>query len=133
MSHEPHVTPQPGWLLPVLLDDGDLDWAVFTGELETGPGGFQTPRGPRLGVDAIAAADLVLVPALLVDQGGYRLGRGGGSYDRALARATGLTVALIGDDELVAQVPREPHDVPVMAAATPGRGILRLATQATAE
>ncbi len=30
---EPGVPPQPGWLLPVLLPDGDLDWAVYDGEL----------------------------------------------------------------------------------------------------
>ena len=60
-------------LLPVLLPDRDLSW--------------RTPDGPDLGVDAVAACDVVLVPALRVDRRGVRLGRGGGSYDRALARA----------------------------------------------
>jgi 5-formyltetrahydrofolate cyclo-ligase len=66
------------------------------------------------------------VPALQVDRDGNRLGRGGGSYDRALARATGLTVALLHDDELVAELPHEPHDVPVRAVATPTGGLVRL-------
>lgn len=123
---EPFVQPQLGWLLPVLLPDGDLDWARNTGEYVENHLGIREPAGPRLGVLEIAACDLVLVPALLVDRQGYRLGRGGGSYDRALARATGLTVALLHDGELVDQVPVEPHDVPVAAVATPTLGIVRL-------
>lgn len=123
---EPHVPPQPGWMLPVLLEDDDLDWAVHDGQLAPGRRGLLEPVGPRLGVDAIASCDLVLVPSLLVDRAGNRLGKGGGSYDRALARATGLTVALLHDDELVDSVPHDAHDVPVKAVATPGNGLVLL-------
>ena len=127
LEHEPFVAPQPGWLLPVLLDDDDLDWAAYDGQLTAGRRGLLEPAGPRLGVEAIAACDLVLVPALRVDRAGNRLGKGGGSYDRALARATGLTVALLHDDELVDAVPHEAHDVPVKAVATLGHGLVMLA------
>lgn len=127
LGSEPAVAPRPGWLLPVLRADDDLDWAVYDGTLSPGRRGLLEPVGPRLGVEAIAGCDLVLVPALAVDRWGYRLGRGGGSYDRALARATGLTVALLHDGELVEAVPHEPHDVPVRAVATPGGGLLLLA------
>ncbi len=65
----------------------------------------------------------MLVPALLVDRHGTRLGKGGGSFDRALARATGLTIALVHDDEVVDLLPAEPHDVPVRAIATPSTGV----------
>jgi 5-formyltetrahydrofolate cyclo-ligase len=123
---EPGVTPAPGWLLPILLPDGDLDWAVNTGEYVENHLGLREPAGPRLGTDAIARCDLVLVPALAVDRRGYRLGRGGGSYDRALRRATGFTVALLHDGELVDEVPTEPHDVAVDAVATPSLGVVRL-------
>jgi 5-formyltetrahydrofolate cyclo-ligase len=73
-------------LLPVLLPDGDLDWAPYTEELTPGPRGLLEPPGPFLGADAIRASDLILVPALAVDHRGIRMGRGGGSYDRALSR-----------------------------------------------
>lgn len=123
---EPGVAPEPGWLLPVLLPDGDLDWAAHDGRLVTSPRGLQEPAGPRLGVAAVAGCDLVLVPALRVDRWGNRLGRGGGSYDRALARATGFVVALLHDGELVEQLPVQAHDRPVHAVATPTGGLVRL-------
>jgi 5-formyltetrahydrofolate cyclo-ligase len=110
-------------LLPVLLSDGKLDWA-YADELRPGPHGLLEPRGERLGVDAIATCDLVLVPALAVDRNGNRLGRGGGSYDRALARTDAMTIALLYDDELVDALPAEPHDVRVRAAVTPGTGLV---------
>jgi 5-formyltetrahydrofolate cyclo-ligase len=123
---EPSVPARPGWLVPVLLPDGDLDWVEFTGELDGASTGPREPIGPRLGVEAVASCDLVLVPALLVDRQGHRLGKGGGSYDRALARATGFTVALLHDGELVEALPAEEHDVRVLAAATPLEGVVRL-------
>jgi 5-formyltetrahydrofolate cyclo-ligase len=79
------------------------------------------PPGARLGPSAVADADVVLVPALAVDAHGARLGRGGGSYDRALARvAPGrAVVALLYDGEVHLTVPSEPHDRPVTMAVTP--------------
>jgi 5-formyltetrahydrofolate cyclo-ligase len=74
-----------------------------------------------LGPAAIGTAGLVLVPAFAVDRSGRRLGRGGGSYDRALARVpAGTTVAaLIFADELIERVPTEVWDQPVTAVVTP--------------
>src|SRR4051812_17706905 len=62
-------------LLPVLLPDDDLDWAWYEGELVPGLRGLRQPPGPRLGVDAVRSADLVIVPALAVDARGVRMGR----------------------------------------------------------
>jgi 5-formyltetrahydrofolate cyclo-ligase len=109
-------------LLPVLRPDGDLDWAAYAGENSLAGKRFRQPTGERLGVDAIRRADLVIVPALAVDRRRMRLGRGGGSYDRALTRvAAGVPiVALLYDGELRDRVPTQPHDLPVTAALTPG-------------
>jgi 5-formyltetrahydrofolate cyclo-ligase len=113
-------------LLPVLLPDGDLDWAERAGGLVPGRLGLLEPAGPRLGPDQVGRADCVLVPALAVSADGARLGRGGGSYDRALARtpASVWTCALVYDHELGAEVPIEPHDQPVRAACSPA-GLIR--------
>lgn len=108
-------------LLPVLLPDNDLDWAAYDGSVAPARRGILEPTGQRLGVDAIATPDVVLVPGLAVGAYGMRLGRGGGSYDRALGRVPvdTFTCVLLHDGEVLADVPSEPHDRPVTAAATP--------------
>jgi 5-formyltetrahydrofolate cyclo-ligase len=114
-------------VLPLLRPDGDLDWASYEGpdSLVPGPRGLREPAEPSRGADAVTRADVVLVPALAVDRAGHRLGRGGGSFDRALARVGPLipVIALLYDDELITRVPAEPHDVPVRAAVRPGHGV----------
>jgi 5-formyltetrahydrofolate cyclo-ligase len=95
-------------LAPTLLPDADLGW-------------MDVPDGPPLGLDAITDAEVILVPALAVDLRGHRIGRGGGSYDRALTRVrSGQTVlAVVHDDEVLDSVPFEPHDRIVDGALTP--------------
>jgi 5-formyltetrahydrofolate cyclo-ligase len=114
-------------VLPVLLPDGDLDWASYEGpdSLAPGPRGLLQPAEPVRGTGTVARADVVLVPALAVDRSGQRLGRGGGSYDRALDRVGPRvpTIALLYDSELLPSVPAEEHDRPVRAVARPGYGI----------
>ena len=118
-------------LLPLLLPDGDLDWASYEGpdSLRPGPRWLTEPTETPRGTGAIASADLVLVPALAVDHSGLRLGRGGGSYDRALARVGTQvpTVALLYDSEFVPHVPAGPHDQRVRMIARPASGVTRLA------
>jgi 5-formyltetrahydrofolate cyclo-ligase len=117
-------------LLPVLLPDNDLDWGVYAGEgslarvRHGGRMALLEPAGDRLGPDAVTAADAVLLPGLAVDARGMRLGRGGGSYDRVLARleragAHPALAVLLYDTEVVERVPEEEHDRPVHAVVTP--------------
>jgi 5-formyltetrahydrofolate cyclo-ligase len=82
-------------VLPVVTDTRDLDFRAFDGRLV-----------------AASEIDVVLAPALAADRSGSRLGRGGGSYDRALVRVRpdALVIAVIHPTELVDAVPTEPHD-----------------------
>jgi len=97
-------------LVPELLPDHRLDWR-------------QVGSDVRLGVDAVGQARVVVCPGLAADRNGMRLGRGGGSYDRALAHCdpAALRVLLLHDDELVESVPVEPHDEHIDVVITPSR------------
>lgn len=105
-------------LLPVVTPAG-LAWGRYDGWAAlVRRHGLLEPAGET--ADGIEAAEVVFVPALAVDRTGYRLGRGGGHYDRALV---GLPreriVAVVFSDEVVDVVPAEAHDVRVGAALTP--------------
>jgi 5-formyltetrahydrofolate cyclo-ligase len=124
------VLPPGGLLLPAMQPDRDLDWVTYDGALGNGETlrVLREPPGPRLGLDAIGTAEIVFLPALAVDLTGARLGRGGGSYDRALTRVRpGVPViALLYPGEVVPAVPTQPHDRPVTAVLTPdGLTLLR--------
>ena len=113
-------------ILPVLLPDGSLDWTLQVAG--SGHSGRETSDGLLLGPGAIGTADLVLTPGLAVDRWGTRIGQGGGSYDRALARRRrdALVVTLLHDGEVSQDpLPREPHDVPVDAVLTVDGGCVR--------
>ncbi len=112
-------------LLPVVLPDLDLDWAWYEGPQALGRAQSTTmpllePTGPRLGREAIGTVDVVLAPGLAVGADGCRLGQGGGSYDRALTRVPAHVpvIVLLFDDEVLPEVPAEPHDRRVDVAAT---------------
>ena len=108
--------------------DGDA-----VGRIPAGRTGHSPVRAARTGravaaADAVAEADVVVVPALAVDRSGARLGRGRGFYDRTLVlRAPhARLIAIVRDEELLDEVPHEPHDVPMTHALTPGRGLVEL-------
>lgn len=106
-------------LLPLLRSDLDLEWGSWSGEELVTRGNLQEPEtGSR---DAIQRADLLILPALAVDQRGIRLGQGGGSYDRVLARVECLTVAVVYDDEIVDSLPHDDYDQAVKMVVTPTR------------
>lgn len=109
-------------VLPLLQADNDLDWAAYDGaeSLRAAGRGLLQPTGRPLGPDALATADVVLVPGLAVGRDGTRLGRGGGSYDRALARVpVGTFVCVVlNSEELLVAVPGEDHDRAVTAVVT---------------
>jgi 5-formyltetrahydrofolate cyclo-ligase len=57
--------------------------------------------------------DLVVVPGLAFSKNGYRVGFGGGYYDRFLANYQGETVSLAFNDQIISDIPVESHDIPV--------------------
>ena len=71
--------------------------------------------------------DWALIPGLAFDMRCYRLGRGGGHYDRLLPRlrAESPRWALGFDCQIVPELPIEPHDAQLDGIATPSRMINR--------
>ena len=112
-------------LLPVLKGRHTPDWALYTGRdgLREGWHGILEPTSDALGADALSRASLVITSALAVARDGYRLGVGGGWYDRALAHAdpASVLVALCYDAEIVDAVPTDPWDQRVDAILTEAR------------
>ena len=106
-------------LLPRINGD-QLEWVRWDGD----PANLLTkkkisePVGPAL--TDLTQIQAVVVPALRIDQSGFRLGQGGGYYDRALAHMSAWKIGLVYAGELSSEVlPHETHDVPLDAAATP--------------
>jgi 5-formyltetrahydrofolate cyclo-ligase len=121
-------------LLPVARNDADgvplpMHWGEYRpGELVEARLGLREPAAPWFPAEEVAGAAVVLVPALAVDRTGVRLGRGAGFYDRSLPLAdpAARLVAVVRDDELVDELPAEPHDVRMTHALTPRRGLVAL-------
>ena len=121
-------------LLPVArLDSAGvprlLQWGDYRpGDLVDARFGLREPAEPWLPPETVSEAAVILVPALAVDRGGVRLGRGAGFYDRSLPLAdpAARLVAVVRDDELVDSLPAEPHDVRMTHALMPRRGVVTL-------
>ena len=123
-----------GVLLPVIRDDGGLDWAWDRDDLGDGAvsPGIPEPTGLVAGHGLEGLVQLgcrvVLAPALAADLQGSRIGKAGGYYDRLLTGLDELApdqrphvVAVVHDDEVVDLIPTQPHDRRVDAILTPTR------------
>jgi 5-formyltetrahydrofolate cyclo-ligase len=123
-------------LLPVIRDDGGLDWAedpVGGDESLSTTGvsaGIPEPTSDVVAHDLAGLVEsgcrVILAPALAVDLAGNRIGKAGGFYDRFLAARDDLVpgrrplvVAVVHDDEVLDEVPVSAHDRRVDAVLTP--------------
>ena len=108
--------------LPVSLSGGQMYFARYCpGSLTEGsvvPIPEPDREAPRLEPEA---GDLILVPGLTFDAGGFRLGQGGGYYDRFLSTHDLFSVGLARDALLLEEVPREAHDCAVRCLVTESR------------
>ncbi len=74
---------------------------------------------PRWPLVKVAEAGLIVVPGLAFDRKGYRLGYGGGYYDRLLAETSAVTVGLCYPPLLADALPVDVHDRSVDVLLTP--------------
>jgi len=107
----PLCHPESRVLTPCLI--GGFD------ELETGHYGIREPKADRLQVVPPGKIDAVLVPAVAFDRRGYRVGYGGGYYDRFLPKAPrAATIGAVFACQIVPEVPRDRFDVQVERIVT---------------
>lgn len=67
------------------------------------------------------SGDIIIVPALTYDESFYRIGRGGGYYDRYLSKCTAFSVGLCREKLVVPSVPRDSFDIAVNCLITEKR------------
>lgn len=107
-------------LLP-RIEGEDLVWVHITPDTSwvTNRWRIEEPAGPAF--DETPA--VWIIPGLAIDADGYRLGQGGGYYDRALAHVSDdvPVIAIVFESEVLAEVPREDHDRRVDIVVTPER------------
>jgi len=117
--HEAFLRSGKTLILPRINGD-QLDWVKWDGDPANlvSKKKISEPIGEAL--SDLSQIQAVIVPALRIDQSGFRLGQGGGYYDRALIHLQAWKIGLVYAGELSSEVlPHEPHDVPLDAAATP--------------
>ena len=105
--------------LPVCMPGRRLEVRVIHDESQLVPGKFGIPE-PEYGCPVISHEEIgaVLVPGLMADREGYRLGFGGGYYDRWLANYSGFTAIVCPADRLVDTLPHEDFDCRVQLVLT---------------
>ena len=119
---EPLISLGKALSFPLCLPERRMEARSYQGPGHLLPGPFGIPE-PDKDCPVVKRSDLssILVPGLCFDERGFRLGHGGGYYDRYLTGVSGLTIALCRDKLLLPSLPVESHDRPVNILLTETR------------
>lgn len=112
--------------LPVTYrEDRSMVAAKFISKDELIPGDFGILTHNKDNMNTLDKnnLDLIIVPGVGFDRRGYRIGHGGGYYDRFLEDLDADLISIIYDQQLIDKVPDEDHDVPVDILITPTQTI----------
>lgn len=96
--------------LPFITAGGEMEFALYDGRLEKGRLGFMEPVTKEAVAPGPSA--LLVAPGLAFSRDAYRLGRGGGFYDRYLAGHDVRAIGLCPSDRLIDRLPIDDHDRP---------------------
>lgn len=110
-------------LVPIARRGGALAWSRLLALDEIGPGRFGVlePRRPHIRVQEPPQDAIALVPGIAFCTVGYRIGYGGGYFDRFLGHFTGVAVGLAYECQIAPAWAAETHDVPVEVLVTEER------------
>lgn len=94
-------------------------------ELLKGTYGIMEPPSDKERMINVSDIDLIIIPGVAFDERGFRIGYGGGYFDRLLGRddIKAITMALAFDSQVVSKIPEESHDVRVDFIFTESRRI----------
>jgi len=112
---------EKNWGFPRCIEK-DLIWhqvaiANFASNMQLGAFGILEPSDNLPYMD-LKNIDLILIPAVACDRRGYRLGYGGGFYDRWLPQSTGIKVGVVFNQFYLNEIPQDIWDIPLDIIAT---------------
>jgi len=102
-------------LAPVAQPDGTLLWSRLRDmdELEPARFGILEPRPDAQRIVKPPSDAVAVVPGIAFSVEGWRVGYGGGYFDRFLATFKGGRIGLAYDIQIASHIPHAPHDVPM--------------------
>jgi 5-formyltetrahydrofolate cyclo-ligase len=115
------ISDQKDLALPRFVPETNSYAAFFVGDEPLVPGSFNILEPSLRRPAPLNRLDLIVAPGLAFDGRGRRLGRGKGFYDRLLSAVNGVKCGICFDEQLLAEIPVEPHDVTLDFLATPTR------------
>ncbi|NLV50925.1 MAG: 5-formyltetrahydrofolate cyclo-ligase [Clostridiales bacterium] len=104
-------------MLPVSRKNGLMSFHRYEGNMEKGLLGIPCPSAGTPPAIPLPGTPII-VPAMSYDIRGYRMGKGGGYYDRYLAGYDMLSIGLVREKLLLPSMTWEPHDIPVKILIT---------------
>ncbi|NLV87040.1 MAG: 5-formyltetrahydrofolate cyclo-ligase [Clostridiales bacterium] len=109
--------------LPTNLFEGNMSFALINKSPEHLPAGVLSIPEPLPDAEIVFPRehDLIIVPALCYDLNCYRLGQGGGYYDRFLSKCNAYSVGLCRELLLLEEVPTDKFDLPTKCLITEKR------------
>lgn len=114
-----------GAAFPISGQKGIMSFHEITALSDLKRGRFGVPEPPSdspiIEKSSLTPFDICLVPAIAYDRGGYRLGYGGGYYDRFLADFKGIKIGIAFDASIVPSLPKEENDIKVDYIITESR------------
>ncbi|MGP1910226.1 5-formyltetrahydrofolate cyclo-ligase [Metabacillus sp. JX24] len=98
----------------------EMEFRTYTSEdqLEIVYYGLKEPAVSKTSLVTPDEMDLLFVPGVCFSKLGYRIGYGGGYYDRYLPSFGGMTVSLAFSEQILPELPAEHHDIPVRKIIT---------------